>query len=236
MSDKQRQQVVEIARRFVAARFPTAALVLLCGSWARGDAHEDSDLDLFIVDATVPDLLFEGLCFEEMCIEVCALAPQRVEPFFTRSAQHRSAPVPRQVLDGLVVHGERRYAAQLKNRAQQILSAGPQALDETELLDLRWRLTALLNDLAHVPIDEVPALAAQCHTQLALAAIDRERGWRGERKTLRRALAEVAPDLVGRLDEGLVAACGGDRQPLLTMGRELLAKLGGAQRTYLERY
>lgn len=236
MSDKQRQQVVERARRFVAQRFPDASLVLLCGSWARGDAHEDSDLDLFIVDATVPDLLFEGLRFEEMIIEVCALAPQRVEPFFTGSAQHRSAPVPRQVLDGLVVHGEPRYAAQIKNCAQRILAAGPQALDEPELLELRWRLTALLNDLAHVPTDEVPALAAQCHTQLALAAIDRERGWRGERKTLRRALAEVAPDLVARLDEGLVTACGGDRQQLLTIGRELLAKLGGSQRTYLERY
>lgn len=39
MSDKQRQQVVEIARRFVAQRFPDASLVLLCGRWARGDAH-----------------------------------------------------------------------------------------------------------------------------------------------------------------------------------------------------
>lgn len=236
MSDKPRQRVVEIARRFVAQHFPAASLGMLCGSWAHGNAHEDSDLDLFIVDATIPDLLFAGLSFEEMIIEVCALAPQRVESFFTNSAQYRSAPVPRQVLAGLVVHGELSYAAQIKNSAQRILAAGPQALTEAELLDLRWRLTALLNDLAHVAIEEVPAVAAQCHTQLALAVIDRERGWRGERKTLRSALAEVAPALVARLDEGLVAACHGDRQPLLTIGRQILATLGGCQRTYLERY
>lgn len=77
---------------------------------------------------------------------------------------------------------------------------------------------------------------SDCHTQIAQAAIDSVCGWRGERKTLRRALAEAAPDLVDRLDDGLVIACHGDRQLLLDIGHEVLNDLGGCQRTYLERY
>lgn len=236
MSGKQLQQAIQSARRFVKQRFPNASLGLLCGSWARHNAHEDSDLDLFVVDSRLNDLLFEGLLFDAWLIEVCALSPERIDPFLAASAYHRSAPVPRQVLDGIVICGEPDYAEQIKERARRVLAEGPQALDDAEKLDLRWRLTALLNDLAHASAEELPALAAQCHTQLAQAAIDAARGWRGERKTLRRALAEAVPDLVDRLDAGLIAACLGNRQLLLHIGHEILNDLGGWQRTYLERY
>jgi hypothetical protein len=168
----------DAASRFAGARFPGASLVMLCGSWARGRAHADSDLDLIVVDPALDgDVLFEGALFESWVVEVCALPPERVETFFRASAEHRS-----------------------------------------------------------VADEEVVAVAAQCHSQLALAVIDAARAWRGERKALRRTLVEIAPGVAEKLDAALRAACLGDRAPLLEAGHQILESLGGSQRTYVERY
>ncbi len=236
MGGKNLEQVLNIAHRFAQQRYPDARLALVCGSWARGCAHQDSDIDLFVIDSTVNDLLFEGLFFDSCLIEVCALPPQRVETFFASSARNRSAPVPHQVLNGIVVAGMLGYAEEVKAAARSVLAHGPDELNTVEKLDLRWQLTALLHDLTHAAAEEVPALAAQCHTQLAQAAIDAARGWRGERKTLRRALRQSLPALVEPLDAALIDAIQGDRQPMLKIGHQILEQLGGRQRTYLERY
>ena len=79
-------------------------------------------------------------------------------------------------------------------------------------------------------------LAAQCHTQLAQAALDGACAWRGERKHLRRALAATAPVLADRLADALRAAFQGDRTQLLSVGRQVLDGLGGYQRAYVEHY
>jgi hypothetical protein len=235
--DRDQARATEVARRFVRARFPGASLAMLCGSWARGCAHADSDLDLIVVDAGLDgEVLFEGALFESWVVEVCVLPPERVASFFGSSAEHRSAPIPKQALDGIVVIGDEAAAEQLRAIAKQVLDKGPRPLNENEGLELRWSLTCLLADLAHVADDEVVAVAAQCHTQLARAVIDGARAWRGERKVMRRALREIAPAVADALDAGLRAACEGDRGPLLEVGEQILERLGGHQRTYVERY
>jgi len=83
---------------------------------------------------------------------------------------------------------------------------------------------------------QVPALAAQCYTDLAQAAFDAAGAWRRERKLLRRALVQVLPGMAERLDEGLRRACEADRGPMLDVGREVVESLGGELRTYVERY
>jgi hypothetical protein len=209
---------------------------MLCGSWARGRAHADSDLDLIVVDAGLDDVLCEGARFESWIIEVCALPPHRVESFFRASAEYRNAPVPKQALDGIVISGDAEVAKQLQAVARQVVERGPHALNELEALELRWNLTCLLSDLAHVADDEVLAVAAQCHTKLAHAVLDRAHAWRAENKALRRAVLEIAPEIADELDAGLRAACLGDRRPLLQTGKAILESLGGSQRTYVERY
>lgn len=235
-SVKDSRQAVDAARRFCEARFAGAALALLCGSWARGSAHVDSDLDLFVLDDGMKEILFEGVQFDDWIVEVCALSTLRMEAFFRSSALHRSAPIPKQVLDGILILGEQDTAAVVKGLAWTVLEEGPQPLSAKENLDLRWNLTCLLSDLSHVADAEVLAVAAQCHSQLALAALDGARHWRGERKALRRTLLTIAPGVVERLDHGLRAAVQGDRLPLLEIGREILGALGGSQRTYVERF
>ena len=227
---------VSAARRYCAAHYPDAELVLLCGSWARGTAHSDSDIDIVVLDPGVSELIFEGVTFESWLLEVCALSPEGVSGLFDAARRNRSAPVPHQVLDAVLVLGDEATAQRVKDKARRVLREGPEPLSEEERLELRWSLTTLLLDLQHSDSAEIPALAAQCHTDLAKAALDAAGAWRGERKTLRNALAQILPEVTERLDEGLRRACQGDPDPLLVTGREILRSLGGELRTYVERY
>lgn len=227
--------VIDTARRFSNASFPRASVVFLCGSWARGQAHADSDIDLVVVDTDGTDILFQGVVFEFWVIEVCAIPPVRIESFFNESKKWRSAPVVHQIVDAIVVTGDLDLARQIQEAAHRIVRDGPNALSEVEMLDVRWNLTVLLEDLKHADETEIPSLAAQCHTALARASLDGARSWRGDRKTLRRALAGILPDVARRLDQGLISACHGDRHSLLQIGHEILASIGGPARTYVER-
>lgn len=83
---------------------------------------------------------------------------------------------------------------------------------------------------------EVAALAAELYMVLARAILDNAESWRAERKALRRAVAETAPTVAGRLEKGLRQACQGALAPLLALGREILSDLGGDKRTYSGRY
>ncbi|MCB0105417.1 MAG: nucleotidyltransferase domain-containing protein [Caldilineaceae bacterium] len=236
MNNKTLEQAIDTTQRYVQQYYPTASLVLLCGSWARHYAHEDSDIDLFVVDEAVEELRFAGVLFDTWLIEVCALAPQRIEELFAAAAYNRSAPVPHQVVDGMVIRGKSNFVEQIQALARNTLAAGPLPLTDAEIIELRWTLTMLLHDLRHVSAGELPALAAQCYTQFAQAAIDSVSGWHGDRKTLRRALIVVEPEYAAALDDALIAAIHGDRQPLLTSGHQVLERFGGSLRTYLERY
>lgn len=236
MSERTLKTAIDAVNRYCHATYPEATLVLLCGSWARDAAHDDSDLDVLVLDPGMTEILFEGVEFESWLIEVCALPPARLPDLFRASTRHRSAPVPHQVVDGIVVRGDEAVAREVEDAARQVLGDGPAPLSDAERLEVRWTLTALLRDLEHATVPEVPALAAQCHTATAKAVVDTAGGWRAERKALRRALVETEPGTAERLDDGLRRACQGAPAPLLTLGREILATLGGEQYTYTERY
>lgn len=97
--------IQQAAERLVAtARAPSK--VILFGSYARGDAGEDSDLDLLVVEKEVPDPTGEYLRLRE------ALGPIGVgvdllvysEAEFERRRDWCSTPVYWAVREGRVLH------------------------------------------------------------------------------------------------------------------------------------
>ncbi|MEW6751784.1 MAG: nucleotidyltransferase domain-containing protein [Candidatus Latescibacterota bacterium] len=230
------QAAIAVAQTFCRARFPAHTVALLGGSWACGCARPGSDLDLLVIDPTVPGLRFEGVEFEGWLVEVCALPPERLEGFFRACADHRSAPVPQQAVESVVLRGDAQAVLAIRQLAGQVLRAGPAPLTQAEAQDLRWNLTALLTDLEHAAPDDLAGVAAQCYARLAEAILASARAWRAERRRLPQALRQAAPDLAQRLETGLLAACQGDRTLLVGVGQEILQRIGGPQRLYAEEY
>ncbi len=223
---------LETARRFSEEQFPFASLVLLCGSWATGRAHPDSDLDLVVLDESVERVFFEGISYEGWIIEVCAIGLNYVREFFEESAKYRSAPVPIQVVDGIVVKGSSVIAERVRTLAREVTDCGPGLLSDADRSDTQYDITVLRDDLRHASRDALPALAAYAHVRLSRAVLDASGTWRAERKVLRRAVAKVDSGLADRLDEALLSGCSGDAILLVEICDVILERFGGPSRTY----
>lgn len=222
--------------RFQQTRFPHATLVLLTGSWATNSAHGDSDIDLFILDPTRSDVLFEGVEFESFLFDVCAVSPDQMNTLFECSIPHRSGPTIHQLMTHHVIVGTPEQAAAVHKLAHTVITTGPAELSPEERDELRWKLSTLLVELQHVGPEELPALSAQCFCLMAKALLAVNRHWQGEGKSLHRLLAHAFPELTERLDAALAAACAGNPGPLSEFGQEVLHQIGGSLRTYTERY
>ena len=223
---------VAAARAFAAERYPAASLVFLGGSWASGSDHPDSDLDVVIVDDTAEGVSFEGTTFQGFVVEACVLPSALAAPFFSGSAEHRSAPVPPQVSDGLLVVGNEDSASVIRRSANDAIAAGPKPLSEEEIAELRYELSLLLVDLQHAGPEVLTGVAAFTHVALSKALIDLSRAWRADRKSLRKAVAALDPNFANELDAALIEACAGHRGPIVALCERILGYVGGSQRTY----
>lgn len=236
MSEMDTQTIHDSALRFHQGHFPHATLVLLTGSWATGSANDDSDIDLFILDPTRSDVLFEGIEFESLLFDVCAVSPDQVHALFQCSIPYHSGPVIHQLMAHHVVAGTAEDAAAILKLARTVVETGPAELSPEERDELRWQVSTQLVELQHVAPHELPALSAQCYCLLAKALLAANCQWQGEGKSLHRLLAPAFPELTERLDGALATACSGNTAPLLELGQEILRQLGGSLRTYRETY
>jgi predicted nucleotidyltransferase len=226
------QDAIDTSRHFVIDKFPHAIVAFLGGSWARGQAHIGSDLDICVVDAKLPKLFFEGLTFENWIIDLCAIPQERVPSFLFDAARYRSAPIPNQIIDALVIYGDPKIGADIKNQAMEVISRGPSPLTPTERTNLQWELTVLVENLRHASSELVISLAAMCHTRLGSAILDIAGTWRADRKALPHTLRSIDPKFSDRLDQALRLACTGKATEMIEIGYEVLSRLGGPLRTY----
>ena len=99
------RHVLDIAQR-VAAAACSPATVIVFGSCGRGDASKDSDLDLLVIEAEVPDHTAEYLRLREAVgsvgIGVDLLLPPQAE--FERRRGWVSSPVYWTAREGRVLH------------------------------------------------------------------------------------------------------------------------------------
>lgn len=230
------QAVRDLALRFQQTHFPNATLVLLTGSWAMNSARGDSDIDLFMLDPTRPDVLFEGVLFESCLFDVCVVRPDQLDALFRASVSHRSGPTVHQVMRHRVIAGSPEQAGKVVERARTVVETGPAELLAEERDELRWQLSTQLAEFGHVAAHELPSLSARCYCLLARTHLAVNRRWQGEGKSLHRLLVLACPEVAARLDAALVAACSGEPAALLQLGRGLLADMGGPLRTYRETY
>ncbi len=236
MNQKSLHEAKDVVRRYCRSAYPEASLILLCGSWSRNTANEDSDIDILVLDPATVDYVFTCVQFESWLLEICVVSPENFDNYISHDTIRRDAAVSTMFTQGILIHGKEELAQDVKKKAQKIIDNGPASLHEEEIIELRKDLSVLLKDIKHASAIEIPTLAAQCHTAIAKTIIDFKGGWRGEEKTLRPALVKVAPLMADRLDEGLILACKGNTAPLIKMCKEVLSKLGGDLRTYYVQY
>lgn len=139
-----------VAERFVAARYPGAAVAIVAGSTARSARTPTSDIDLLLLGEELFDAddqtseastqVFEGEIFE-----VFAYTPAGFDEWADRGiAQHRPVTV-HMLIEGTAIRDDGRLAA-LRRRWQKVLDTGP-SLSTQECAFRRYVITDVLDDL-----------------------------------------------------------------------------------------
>jgi hypothetical protein len=226
-----------LPREVLDARFPEALGGMVAGSTARGDDAPSSDLDLFVLLAGRPAPMRSTERVGGRLVEFFVHTEESFAGFVDRERQLRRSPLLHMCATGLIIRDDDGRLARLQDSARARWAAGPAPLTAGELEDRRYRLTALLDDLAEEahPVDRA-ALAAAVVTDTADLALAARGRWTGTGRWLTRRLREADPDLADDLAAGLPAAVEGDATTLLSCGRAELDRLGGPLDSGYERH
>ena len=195
---------VDLAERFVAARFPKASVAVIGGSTSRGERTPTSDIDLLLIG---DDLLLEGKTgaalteeFEGEIFEVFAYTPQGFDEWAQRSVTQHRPVIVHMLVEGTPVRAGDELAT-LRDAWSERLDRGP-SVDAHELDFRRYVITDVLDDLrdATDPLERrvIAATLFERTAELMLLTAGR---WIGTGKYLPRRLRELPAERVDALVE-----------------------------------
>ncbi|MFL6113138.1 MAG: nucleotidyltransferase domain-containing protein [Catenulispora sp.] len=210
------------ARALIRERYPQALWAVLAGSVLTAHRTAGSDLDLVVVlppgDPLAPRR--ESLVFRDWPAELFVHDEQTLEYWLGKEFAARKPTLYRMVGAGVALVGN---PAEWQEHCRRVLEAGPGPLPGTQRDLARYRLTELLDDLAHATDPgERQVIAATLWSDAAFQALAAASCWKGYGKWLLRELRALDAELAerwlrARADEAAVAA----------LAREVLNRLGG---------
>jgi predicted nucleotidyltransferase len=224
-------------RDVLHSRFPDAVGGVLAGSAARGEATASSDLDLVVLLPGPPAPMRRTERVDGRLVELFVHTEDSFHAFVERERVQRRSPLLHMVARGRIISDRDGLAARVQEAARALWSAGPAPLTDAEIEDRRYRLTALLDDLAD---EDDPAagavLAAAALLDIADLALALRGHWTGTGRWLMRRLSEVDSSLSEKLVDGLRAALDGEVTALVRCGLDELRRVGGRLDDGYERY
>lgn len=224
-------EALDLLDRLVPEMFPGADTVLLCGSTARNEARQTSDIDLVVIYETLPrgawrlTEMHDGTLVEAFVHDLETLA------FFLERARPSGLPIlARMVAEGIPLTGlPGRCLDAGKALASGILAAGPPALERTAFDHARYTISSLADDLMdarsrHHSI----AIAAALFSALADFVLRAGGHFTGSGKGLAVALETHEPELATRFDSAFTDLfTDGSTGPVQRLVDEALAPHGG---------
>lgn len=217
-----------LPRETLAARFPHALGAIVAGSTARGEDTATSDVDLVVFLTGRPAPMRRTERHDGRLVEFFVHTEESLLAFLDHEQQLRRSPLLHMVGSGVIDSDSDGRIAALQDLARRRWDAGPDTLGPAELEDRRYRLTALLDDLADEPDPgERSAIATAVFTDVADLALISRGAWSGTGRWLVRRLRHVDQDLCRRLLSGLHSAVHGEPHRLLSVSRAELDRLGG---------
>lgn len=222
-------QALEAAQRIVVERYPECLCAFLGGSVLRGEATPTSDLDLVIITERPQAPYRESFRAHGWPVEAFVHSPASCRRFYSSDAQRRRPSLPMMCVEGVILRERDGLAASLRREASDLLSAGPPPLSAQEVLDARYGITDLIDDLTgSARPDEslfvAHELAVAC-VNLLLATHGR---WTGAGKWVLRALERFSAESASQLLTALRATYAQEGcEGLVAFADAVLAPHGG---------
>lgn len=225
----------EAARTLVTERYPVALQAWLAGSVSRGKGTPTSDLDITVLLDEV-EVHRETVEYAGWPAELFVHTAASIEFFVAKDLARRHPTMARLVATGIPLLGER--GADVRRHCAEVLERGPGPVSDADLEVMRYGLTDLLDDLAHVrPGPETTATAVGVWRAAAELILAAGATWNGTGKWLARELESLderqGTQVAADLDEALRRALDGDPHELASVAGAVLEGCGGRFRAGL---
>ena len=223
------------ARALVTERNPDAVQAWLAGSLARGQGTPTSDLDITVLLDEV-EVHRETIEYAGWPVELFVHTAASIEFFVAKDLARRHPTMARLVATGIPLLGD--GGAEVRRHCADALERGPGPVSDADLALMRYGLTDLLDDLAHVrPGPETTATAVGVWRAAAELALAAAATWNGTGKWLTRELESLderqGTHLAADLDQALRRALDGDPRELASVADAVLEGCGGRFRAGL---
>jgi len=176
------------ASAFVERQFPDCEAALLAGSFVRGDATPTSDLDLVILNPSLPAAYRESFVEGGWMLEAFVHNCESVRQYFATDCQRGRPSLPRMVAEGVVLKNSPLLAG-LKAEAQVLLERGPAPWDSATIDSHRYFVTDALLDFIGANSRQEEVFIAGRLAELLHEIILRTNGcWTGNSKWIWKAM------------------------------------------------
>ncbi len=219
-----------VTKELFETRYKGAEAIFVAGSVVRGEASTYSDLDLVVVYPQVPTAYRESFMYKDWPVEAFIHDAETVKYFFKNvDRQIGRATLAEMISEGHEVPGPTALTAQLKELAVETLREGPPALTEEEVLDRRYHITELIDDIREPRSrQELIATATVVLNELADYFFRSRRGWTGSGKAVLKRLKKEDPAFARRFFEAFDELFStGRTQRVIDLAAEVLSKDGG---------
>lgn len=219
-----------VCKDLFESRYKGADCIFVGGSVGRGEATAHSDLDLVVVFPKVTAAYRESFQHMGWPVEAFIHDAETLRYFF----QNVDPQLGRATLAEMIAEGHEAPAAtslsqELKRMADEVLRAGPPALDEADVQDRRYHISELIDDLrAPRNRQEMLAAGAYLYNELADFYFRSRRGWSGTGKAILKRMKKVDPTFARRFSEAFDDLfINGQQKRVIDLTEELLAPSGG---------
>ena len=217
------------AAQAVLARYPNADSAFLAGSVVRGEATPSSDLDMIILFDHL-DCAFRESFFESgWPVEVFAHDRETIEYYFLEEDLPSAiGGLMWMVHDGIALPSTTALNAAVKDRAIELIRAGPIPWDDAALDRSRYTLTNLLDDLIDARnVAEEHAILTALYASTAHHILRSRGQWSATGKMIPRRLRAMDVETQTSFSGAFAEAFGGDAGPLVAFLGDVLDTDGG---------
>ncbi|MFD0050110.1 nucleotidyltransferase domain-containing protein [Actinomycetes bacterium NPDC127524] len=145
MGDVLRKKPIEAAEEFVASYFAGCQAAILAGSVVRGEETRTSDLDIVIIDQSVPSSYRESILENGWPIEVFVHNLTSYQQYVKSDCERAKPCLPKMVSEGIVLKDEG-FVSSMKKEAEKILAQGPKRWGKETIDVKRYFITDALDD------------------------------------------------------------------------------------------
>ncbi|WP_350342784.1 nucleotidyltransferase domain-containing protein [Proteinivorax tanatarense] len=217
------------ARKFVQKSYPDCQLAILAGSVVRGEANDNSDLDIVIVNDIETAPYRKSLIFDKWPIEVFVYDEESFEKHCKLGVDKARPFLISMVVEGIPIIDSKKDINLIKRRFEEILNSGPQSLTEDEVKEYRFKITELVEDLKGSD-DHLESIFIVNRLSFLLSefVMRLNKHWIGEGKWVYKELIEFDPSYAEKFNKAFVSFYSEqDKKQLIRFIEENLHSVGG---------